>query len=242
MKLAGRVAIVTGAGRGIGKAIAAALAQEGASVVAIARSPEQIEATARDLNAGGGRAIAIRTDVSDEASVQQMVDATVRQFGGIDILVNNAAVNLPHIDVVDMDPAEWRKVVDVNLTGPFLCARAVIPHMIKRRGGRIINISSIGGRHGAKGRGPYRAAKAGLINLTETLAAECWPHGINVNCICPGGVDTDMLREISGEPPRGLLMKPEQIASVVLFLASDESSAITGTAIDAFGPTNPLFR
>ena len=130
---------------------------------------------------------------------------------------------------------------EVNLTGPSLSSRAVFPHMAARNSGAIINISSIGGRRGGRGRGPYRAAKAGLINLTETLAAEGREHGIDVNCICPGGVDTEMIREIFPGRPGRSLMKPEEIAHLALFLAGDEGSSITGTAIDAFGPTNPIF-
>ena len=132
--------------------------------------------------------------------------------------------------------------MNVNLTGPFLCAKAVLPNMIENRYGSIINISSIGGRKGSRGRGPYRASKAGLINFTETLAAEVYEHGVNVNCICPGGVETEMQRMLTGGSIREDLMKPEEIASVALFLASEDSSAITGAIIDAFGQTNPLFR
>ena len=242
MKLAGKVAIVTGSGRGIGRAIAVAFALEGAKVTVTARTKHEIEVAADEIRRQGGAAIAIAADVSREADVEAVVSATVSQFGQIDILVNNAAINLPTIETVDMNPEDWRRVIDVNLTGPFLCARAVLPHMVSRHTGKIINISSIGGRRGARGRGPYRAAKAGLINFTETLAAETRRSGIDVNCICPGGVDTEMIRQISRGSPSGQLMRPEEIAAVALFLASDEGSAITGTSIDAFGPSNPLFN
>ena len=206
-----------------------------------ARSENEIADVAHEIVHTGGEAIAVVCDVSDEASVQQMVDETLAQWGRIDVLVNNAAANLPNIDVVDMEIDAWRRVVDVNLTGPFLCARSVLPTMIEQGSGNIVNISSIGGRHGSKGRGPYRAAKAGLINLTETLAAETFAHGIRVNCVCPGGVETEMLRMIGGVTPDRKLMTPDQMANVVLYLVSDDSSAITGTTIDAFGPTHPLF-
>lgn len=241
MKLAGKVAIVTGSGRGIGRAIAVAFASEGAKVAITARTDHEIEVAADEIRRHGGAAIAVAADVSRQADVDAVVGATLKQFGQIDILVNNAAVNLPTIETVDMKPDDWRRVVDVDLTGPFLCARAVLPHMIRRRTGRIINISSIGGRRGARGRGPYRAAKAGLINFTETLAAETWRHGITVLCVCPGGVETEMMRQVSKESSARKLMQPEEIARVVLFLATEESAALTGTAIDAFGPTNPLF-
>jgi NAD(P)-dependent dehydrogenase (short-subunit alcohol dehydrogenase family) len=235
-----RVAIVTGGGRGIGKAIAQGFAREGARVVVTARTAGEIADVAHEIVLAGGEAIGVVCDVSDESNVQQMVDEAISQWGRIDILVNNAAANLPNIDVVDMDPDAWRRVVDVNLTGPFLCARAVLPKMIEQGSGSIVNISSIGGRHGSKGRGPYRAAKAGLINLTETLAAESFSHGVRVNCVCPGGVETEMLRVIGASLDRQL-MTPDEMANVVLYLASDDSSAVTGTSIDAFGPTHPLF-
>ncbi len=236
-----RVAIVTGGGRGIGKAIAEGFAREGARVVVTARTADEIADVAHEIVIAGGEAIGVVCDVSDEANVQQMVGEAISQWGRIDVLVNNAATNLPNIDLVDMETDAWRRVVDVNLTGPFLCARAVLPTMIEQGSGSIVNISSIGGRHGAKGRGPYRAAKAGLINLTETLAAETFTHGVRVNCVCPGGVETEMLRMIGGVTPDRNLMTPEEMANVVLYLASDDSSAVTGTSIDAFGPTHPLF-
>jgi|TARA_B110000116_G_scaffold270048_1_gene287262 NAD(P)-dependent dehydrogenase (short-subunit alcohol dehydrogenase family) len=235
-----RVAIVTGGGRGIGKAIVQGFAREGARVVVTARTAGEIADVAHEIVLAGGQAIGVVCDVSDEGSVQQMVDEAISHWGRIDILVNNAATNLPNIDVVDMQPDAWRRVVDVNLTGPFLCARALLPKMIEQGSGSIVNISSIGGRHGSKGRGPYRAAKAGLINLTETLAAENFPHGVRVNCVCPGGVETEMLRVIGASLDRQL-MTPDEMANVVLYLASDDSSAVTGTSIDAFGPTHPLF-
>ena len=235
-----RVAIVTGGGRGIGKAIVQGFARERARVVVTARTAGEIADVAHEIVLAGGEAIGVVCDVSDEASVQRMVDEAISHWGRIDILINNAATNLPDIDVVDMQPDAWRRVVDVNLTGPFLCARALLPKMIEQGSGSIVNISSIGGRHGSKGRGPYRAAKAGLINLTETLAAENFSHGVRVNCVCPGGVETEMLRVIGASLDRQL-MTPDEMANVVLYLASDDSSAVTGTSIDAFGPTHPLF-
>lgn len=242
MKLSEKVAIVTGAGRGIGRAIALLYAQEGAKVVVTARSTNEIEDAVNEINSTGGEAIAVPVDISDESSVDNLVGATMIRFGRVDILVNNAATNLVSTDVVDITPDEWRYVIDVNLNGSYLCTRAVLPHMIGQKSGAIINISSIGGRKGQRGRGPYRAAKAGLINLTETLAAENYEHGINVNCICPGGVESEMQRMLSGGTMSSGLMKPVEIANVALFLATDESSSVTGAIIDAFGQTNPLFR
>ena len=242
MRLAGKVAIVIGGGRGIGRATAEAFAGEGASVAVCARSSAEIEETAGAIRSSGGEALAVAADVSREADVTDMVRRVLETFGRIDVLVNNAGTNLPYREVVDLTLDEWNRVVGVNLTGPFLCSRAVLPAMIEQGSGKIVNISSIGGRSGAAGRSPYRPTKAALISFTECLAAEVKRHGIDVNCVCPGGTSTRMLRDIGRIEGRTDLMRPEEIASVVLFLASDESSAVTGTAIDAFGASNPLFK
>ena len=242
MKLAGTVAIVTGGGRGIGRATAEAFAGEGASVAVCARSTSEIEETAGAIRSSGGKALAVAADVSREADVADMVRRVLETFGRIDVLVNNAGTNLPYREVVDLTLDEWRRVLDVNLTGPFLCSRAVLPAMIEQGSGKIVNISSIGGRSGAAGRSPYRPTKAALVNFTQCLAAEVKRHGIDVNCVCPGGTATRMLSDIGRIEGRTDLMRPEEIASVVLFLASGESSAVTGTAIDAFGAGNPLFK
>ena len=196
---------------------------------------------AAQIKSSGGQAISLRADVSVEADVTRMAEQALSNFGRIDILVNNAGVNLPYRRVVDLTVKDWNYVVGVNLTGPFLCARAVLPSMILQRHGKIINIASIGGRKGAAGRTPYRPTKAAIINFTECLAAEVKEYNIDVNAICPGAVDTDMLREISGGRPRSA-DSPDQIAAVAVFLACDEGAGITGTAVDAFGRSNPLFR
>ena len=244
-KLENKTAIVTGASRGIGYAIARALGREGARIVATARTKESLEALVAHLDQMGTEAISVTADIGLEADIQRIVDVSVSRFGGIDILVNNAAIIHPRIDLVDFDVQMWRKVIDVNLTGAALLTKAVLPGMIAKKSGKIINISSIGGRKGAKSRSAYRVSKAGLISLTESVAAEVKPHGIDVNCICPAGVDTEGYREAFGskgkvENPK--LMLPDEIAALTVFLASDESSAITGTAIDAFGGGNPLFE
>ncbi|OGA03131.1 MAG: hypothetical protein A3H35_16025 [Betaproteobacteria bacterium RIFCSPLOWO2_02_FULL_62_17] len=243
--LENKVAIVTGAGRGIGRAIALAYAKAGASAVIVGRTAQTIEAVAAEIIALGGSALAVRADLAQDADIQRVIDVTLQRFGSIDLLVNNAGIIPPFVDLVDYDPRMWREVININLTAPALLIRGVLPDMIARRSGKIINISSIGGRNGGKSRSAYRASKAGLINLTQSVAAEVKVHGIDVNCICPGGVDTEGLLESFGAErlnKRDPLIKPEEIAELALFLASPASSSITGTSIDAFGLSNPIFR
>ncbi len=245
MKLLDRIALVTGASRGIGRAIALAYAAEGAHVVLAARSGAALDELAHDIESEGREALAVVTDLADEADIAALATATLARFGRLYILVNNAAIIHPPTLLVDFDPALWRAVVDVNLIAPALLTKALLPAMIAQGSGRIINISSIGGRQGSHRRSAYRATKAALINLTESLAAEGHEHGIAVTCICPGGVDTEGMRKAydsRGRADNPDLMDPAEIADVAVFLASDASSSITGTAIDAFGATNPLFR
>ncbi len=183
-------------------------------------------------------------DLNFEKDIQRIVDETLKRFGRIDILVNNAAIIHKRVDLVDFNVNLWRKVLEVNLIAPALLIKAVLPSMMANNSGKIINISSIGGRKGAKGRSAYRVSKAGLISLTESVAAEVKPYGIDSNCICPGAVDTEGYREAfesKGKTENPKLIEPEEIAELAVFLASVESSSITGTAIDAFGGWNPLF-
>ena len=171
-----------------------------------ARSSDQVEQFAEKIRELGGEALAVQADVSSEVDVSRMVNTTFQTWGQIDIIVNNAATIPPRIDVEDIEPDQWRGVIDLNLTGSFLRAGAVLPHMIKRKTGKIINISSMGGRKGARGEGPYCASKAALIHFTETLAAQAYDHGIDVNCICPGAVETEMIRVLTrGNPASGLI-------------------------------------
>ena len=244
-KLENKIAVVTGASRGIGEAIALAFGREGAQIIATARTTKALESLVSRLGEMGVEALAVTADVSVEAHIQRIVEETLKRFGDINILVNNAAIIHPRFDLVDFDVRLWRQVIDVNLTGAALLTKAVLPTMIEKKKGKIINLSSIGGRRGAKGRSAYRVTKAGLISLTESVAAEVKPYGIDVNCICPAGVDTEGYREAFGSKGRAespKLMLPDEIAEVAVFLASDASSAITGTAIDAYGGGNPLFR
>ena len=243
-KLENKTAIVTGASRGIGKAMSLAFGREGANVVVTARTTESIEGVAEEINRMGTEALSVTADLSVESQIQRIANEALTKFERIDILVNNAGMIHPPIDLVDFDARLWRQVINVNLTGAALLTKAVLPGMIENRYGKIINISSIGGRKGGKSRSAYRATKAGLISLTESVAAEVKQYGIDVICICPGSVDTEGYREAFGrggreENPK--LMKPQEIAELGVFLVSEAGSAITGTAIDAFGGTNPLF-
>ena len=182
-------------------------------------------------------------DLAAPETPQALIAATLAHFGALDLLVNNAGIIHPARDLVDFAPEEWRAVLEVNLVAPAMLVRAAVPAMRKAGRGHIINISSIGGRKGGRGRSAYRASKAALINLTESLAAELARDGIQVNCICPGAVDTEGYRDMMasrGLQPVSSAMQASEIAELAVFLANEASSAITGTAIDAFGAGNPL--
>src|SRR4030095_10947351 len=188
MKLEGRVAIVTGGGAGIGRAIALRFVQEGAAVVVAGPTEEKIRAVQKEIRDAGGRALAMHTDVADEGSVQRMVSATLDEFGQIDILINNAGVAGPTALVPNVSREEWDQTLGINLTGAFLCAKHALPHMTPRGTGRIINITSIAGLQAYAFRSPYCASKWGMIGLTQTLAEECGRYNITVNAIAPGPV------------------------------------------------------
>ena len=242
MRLKNKVAIITGGSRGIGRGVAVAFADEGAAVAVVGRNKDTCDETAAFITKSGGAAIGIAADISKEADVAGMVSQTIDKYHHIDLLVNSAAVNLPYREVGEVTLDEWNWILGVNLTGIFLCCKAVLPQMKRQHFGKIINFSSIGGLSGAPGRAPYRATKAAIINFSECLAAEVKEFGIDVNTICPCVVETDMLREtkktvaIPNTP-----MPPEEMAAVAVFLASEDGRAITGTTINAFGQGNPLF-
>ncbi len=240
-RLEGKVAIITGASRGIGEAIALAYSAEGAKVVATARTTKAIVDLVAKLGEKGTEALAVSADLSIEVDIHRIPTETLARFGRIDILVNNAAIVHQRIALVDFETELWRQVVEVNLIAPALLTKAVLPSMMEKKTGKIINISSIGGRKGARGRSAYRATKAGLISLTESVAGEVKKYGIDVNCICPGSVDTEIVRQVFGEREGPRPMRPEEIAEVAVFLATEAASSITGAAIDAFGGRNPLF-
>jgi 3-oxoacyl-[acyl-carrier protein] reductase len=242
--LTGKTTLVTGASKGIGKAISLAYGEAGANVVATGRNVPEIDDVVSRIKSGGSKALGVIADIGIESDIEKLSNAAEQEFGGVDILVNNAAIITPNIPVVDMDIQLWRDVMDVNVTGAFILTKKLLPGMIDRGFGKVINISSIGGRKGGYGRSAYRISKVALISFTESLAAEVRQYGINVNAICPGGTDTEGFREVfktAGRSEQPRLMDPREIAEVAMFLTSDASSAITGTAIDAFGSANPLF-
>jgi 3-oxoacyl-[acyl-carrier protein] reductase len=248
MRLNGKVALVTGGSRGIGKAICLTYAREGARVaVNYTKGAREAEAVVAEIKATGGQAIPVKADVSQRSQVKKMVEEVLGAFGRIDVLVNNAGILIP-TNLMETSDEEWDRVMDVNLKGPFICMQEVAKTMIKQGGGRIISTSSISGLGCAPtGEGSYGCSKAGLIMLTSVAAQDLGPHGINVNCIAPGWIRTDMTAGKSGthadevnKRKAGLaavrrIGEPKDIAEVALFLASDESSFITGQVVVADG-------
>ena len=227
-----RVAIVTGASRGIGRATAIALAKRGVSVALAARSPQALAAVEKEIGELGGRAIPIPTDVSDEAAVAAMVERAARKLGPVDLLVNNAGT-LERAPLVETDAAAWDRVLDVNLKGAFLCTRAVLPSMIERGRGRIVNVSSISGKLGTPLLTAYCASKWGLLGFSLATAEELKPKGIQVFSVCPGSVNTEMLQQ--GLPGATPDMEPKDVASVIVYLGTEAPDAMTGAAVDVFG-------
>jgi 3-oxoacyl-[acyl-carrier protein] reductase len=230
-RLAGKTAIVTGASRGIGRAIAFAFADEGARVGLIARSEDGLRATAAEIARRRGVAAYAVADVADSAAVAAAAQTLRGSLGPADILVNNAG-NVDRRPTREVDDAAWRRVLSVNLDGTFYVTREFLDDLTSRSG-RIINISSIAGRQGTPELAAYNAAKHGVIGLTRSLAEELRSAKVPVNAICPGSVDTEMLRE--GRPGAEPDMSPEDIARTALFLAADAPLALTGSCIDVFG-------
>ncbi|MGE7982668.1 3-oxoacyl-[acyl-carrier-protein] reductase [Solibacillus sp. NPDC093137] len=243
MGLTGKCAVVTGASRGIGRAIALQLASEGAKVVVnYSGSEQKAQEVVEEIKANGGEAIAVQANVADSDSVQNLMKSALDTYGSIDILVNNAGITRDNL-LMRMKDDEWDDVINTNLKGVFLCTKAVTRQMMKQRAGRIINISSIVGVAGNAGQANYVAAKAGVIGLTKTTAQELASRNILVNAIAPGFITTEMTEGLPEDLKEGMLKQiplaklgqPEDIAKAVVFFASDSSNYITGQTLQIDG-------
>ncbi len=242
MSLSGRVAVVTGASQGIGRACAVRLAKSGASLAVAARNREKLDEVVHEITANGGQAAAFALDVADEEQIKAVFKAVIAQFGKIDILVNNAGVTRDQL-VMRMKRADWDAVIQTNLTSAYLSTQAVASSMLKQRWGRIINIASVFGQMGQAGQANYAASKAGLIGLTMAIARELASRSITCNAVAPGFIDTAMTEVLSGEFKEGALKMiplgrtgtPEEVAHAVAFLASEEAGYITGHVLNVNG-------
>jgi len=247
MKLEGKTAIITGAGRGIGKAIALAFAREGADVVVVSLTLPQIAETATQIKGLGRCTLAIRGDIAEKEDVDNTVTLAIKEFGKVDILVNNAGIQGPIGPMVENNIDHWMKALHINLVGTYLCTRAVLPIMIEHHQGKIVNLSGGGATSPRPYFSAYAASKAAVVRLTETVAEEVKEFNIQVNAIAPGAVNTKMLEEVlaagkaagekaSAEAKRQLETggtSPERVAALAVFLASDESDGLTGRLISA---------
>jgi NAD(P)-dependent dehydrogenase (short-subunit alcohol dehydrogenase family) len=229
--LKNKVTLITGASQGLGKALALDFAREGAQVVVNARSEESIRPVAEEVEGTGAEVLAVAADVSKSADVERMVNETVERFGKIDVLINNAGLLGPRVRIEDYPEDEWRRVIDANLTGPFLVSKAAIPHLPE--GGSIINVVSGVSVEGRAEWGAYSASKFGVEGLTQILAAELEERGIRVNAVDPGGMRTDMRAAAYPEEDPATRIAPEENTAVFLYLASDDSKDVTGERFKA---------
>jgi len=240
-RLDGKVALITGGARGLGRTMAAALAEAGADIALAGRSKDTCQQAAEGIASTSGRkTLAFAADVTKIADVERLADDVEREFGKVDILVNNAGINIRG-PIQQLTEADWDAVIDTNLKGPFLCARAIGPRMVSRGWGRVINLGSVLGVIALPGRAPYASSKAGIINLTRVLALEWAGTGVTANAICPGAFATEMNRSLLDDPvkykefvaqiPMGRWGELEELAGAVVFLASDAASYVTGTPL-----------
>jgi 3-oxoacyl-[acyl-carrier protein] reductase len=242
MTLAGRVALVTGASQGIGRACALKLAEYGATVAVAARNSEKLDELVKEIAIRNGKAVACPVDVGDEEQVKSVFKSAISELGKIDILVNNAGITRDQL-VMRMKRADWDSVLNTNLTSAYLCIQQVVGSMLKQRWGRIINVSSVFGQTGQAGQANYSASKAGLIGLTMAIAREVGSRGITCNAVAPGFIETAMTSGLSEDLkqsalkmiPLGKICVPEDVASAVGFLASEEASYITGHVLNVNG-------
>jgi 3-oxoacyl-[acyl-carrier protein] reductase len=242
MTLSGRVALVTGASQGIGRACAIRLAEAGATVALAARSQEKLDQVAQHILAAGGKAAAFPIDVSDEERIKAVFKAVIAQFGKVDILINNAGVTRDQL-VMRMKRSDWDTVLNTNLTSAYLCTQQVIGSMLKQRWGRIINITSVFGQTGQAGQANYASSKAGLIGLTMAIAREVGSRSITCNAVAPGFIETAMTSTLPDELkqtalktiPLGRVGSPEDVAHAVAFLASEQAAYITGHVLNVNG-------
>jgi 3-oxoacyl-[acyl-carrier protein] reductase len=242
MSLSGRVAFVTGASQGIGRACALKLATEGATVAVAARNQDKLNELVNEIIATGGKAAAFTLDVTDEEQVKSAIKSAIAQFGKIDVLVNNAGITRDQL-VMRMKRADWDAVLQTNLTSAYLCIQQVTSPMLKQRWGRIINITSVFGQMGQAGQANYAASKAGLIGLTMAIAREVGSRSITCNAVAPGFIETAMTAVLSDEfkqtavkqIPLGRVGSPEDVAAAVAFLASEDASYVTGHVLNVNG-------
>lgn len=242
MELEGKVALVTGAAQGIGRAIALLLAENGADVVISDINLEKAQETAQEIQGIGRKSLAIQVNVADSKDVERMIETIVEEFGRIDILVNNAGITRDRL-ILRMTEEDWDAVLDVNLKGTFNCTKSAIRYMAKQKSGKIVSIASVSGEMGNPGQANYAASKAGVIGFTKTIAREFASRGINVNAIAPGFIQTAMTDAIPEKARESLkqmipmerLGRPEDVAQAVLFLVSERSSYITGQVLNVNG-------
>ncbi len=242
LSLEGRVAVVTGAGRGIGAATACAFARHGAHVVLIDRNGAGVAETAKTIGLAGGEALPFTTDITDSFAIERLMDRIVEDWGRLDVLVNNAGI-VRDAALADVTDEDWQETLDINLRGAMVCTRAAAPHMVARGRGRILSAASVVARHGNFGQTSYAASKGGIVAMTRTWARELGPKGVTANAVAPGFIDTEMVKgvpkkvitRILAELPAGRLGQADEVAAVYLFLASDLSSFINGAVIGVDG-------